>query len=256
MRNMLAGLSHGRVLRVLAFVVVSVVVSLALNAFFGEKVTRILIEQLTGSERYITVTGADGETELRYKLSELPKTQAERSAAAVSALLPSQWQQAPAATQFEQGPNPPDPARVSPQLSASLRGSATAFLQQWETFSPYAQDGYRKRLEPLVGGTARQAVLKRTESVQSTAICAQPICYYGQRYLGGLSGVTLVRSYEGDSAYVTSRGYTRTYDPQGRLAGGEYLREYGLLLQRDRQGHWLVTRAVAQTLPGGSAASG
>jgi len=150
------------------------------------------------------------------------------------------------------------PAPARKQISSSV----DAFLQTWETFNSSigagaknlrkhgvgSPDQYQVKLSRLVVPSSLDDIIARVDSSDPAGVCLN--CGTGSSWVPTSLGPSLeIHDYNGYQAYVTVDGIVQyTGDPQSNsLAGTDYYRSYGLLLQKSGQ-KWLVERAGAETL--------
>jgi len=198
------------------------------------------------------VTQANGSTVVQIKPSALPQSDTARASAPPNYLLPSHWASDPQVTYVGSDPNVREVGVVGAATEKQLVAATDTFLTNWESFYPldnasYAR--YRATLAPLVDPGSLDNIAQRVDSHQPPVICAEPICTVGSRWMPipAASALLTIRSADATSAYVTRYGAVRYHAPGQALDGETFAREYALLLDRIN-GHWLVERAVADTV--------
>jgi hypothetical protein len=211
-----------------------------INFMSGHKVQSWITKHQI-SQNYDVTTTANGAAKLLVKPSALPQTQNDRMNAPTADLLPQEWAsdplQSPSAKAVE----------VAPADKKALVGATTQFLSVWETFRPWNDASYaawKAKVSPYVSSEGGDVIARR-DSVQPQTICPDPGCPTGSTFLGIAPLSYTVRSYDGNSAYVTVNGFVRY---QVTLSGKkqEVVRQYGLLFTNNN-GRWLVSRAASET---------
>jgi hypothetical protein len=205
----------------------------------SRKISNWIVKRKVNSE-FVSSKDAFGRTHLKVRVDALPEDQDERLDAAPVKLLPSEWAGTPAMAT-------PD---VSGEVNVQLLDTTRRFLTAWETFRPWnasTYEGWKSRVRQFADVSAFDQITSRIDSFQPKTICPGEGCPMGSVFVGIAPETWKVRSFDGESAYVTVEGFVRYKEV---LGAGEQAarREYALLYRLGGDGRWTVSRAVADTL--------
>lgn len=205
----------------------------------SQKISNWLIKKKVNAE-FVSSTDAFGRTRLKVRVDALPEDQEERITAAPVKLLPSEW----AGTPKTAAP------KVSAEVDKQLLDTTRRFLTVWETFRPWnasTYEAWKSRVRQFADVAAADQVTSRIDSFQPKTICPAEGCPMGSVFLGIAPETWTVRSFDGETAYITVEGFVRYREV---LGSGEQAarREYALLYRLNGDGRWAVSRAVADTL--------